>query len=73
MTLQRLKQEKPWAKLRMTRRQYEKLRPWAGTKLSRERWEELLSFFPDETIKAISDEVDADRLVNAIFRGSYGK
>lgn len=64
---EKLKKEKPWAKLRMTRREYEAKRPWASTALSRQKWEEGLDYFPDEAIDAIYREAEADLLVEAIF------
>ena len=65
--LQRLKQEKPWAKLRMSRRVYEAKRPWAKSGLSRKQWEANLDYFPDEAIDALYREAEADILVEAIF------
>jgi hypothetical protein len=69
--LKNLKAEKPWAKLRMTRKQYEQLRPWKNTGMSRERWEEVASFLPDEMIDLMYRDIDAERLVSAVF-GSNG-
>lgn len=68
----KLKKEKPWAKLRMTRREYEAKRPWASTALSRQKWEEGLDYFPDEAIDAIYREAEADLLVEAIFGKTAG-
>ena len=65
--LQRLKQEKPWAKLRMTRRDYEAKRPWARSGVSRKQWEADLQHFPDEAIDLIIRDAEAERLVSAIF------
>ena len=64
---EQLKKEKPWARLRMTRKQYEAKRPWAKSGLSRKQWEAGLDYFPDEAIDAIYREVEADILVEAIF------
>jgi len=65
--LQALKAEKPWAKLRMTRRQYETARPWKNSGMGRQKWEEIVMLFPDETIEDIYRDVEADRLIEAIF------
>ncbi len=62
-----LKKEKPWAKLRMTRRQYETARPWKKAGMARGRWEELVLLFPDDAIDALKLEADADKLVEAMF------
>lgn len=67
MKLQALKAEKPWAKLRMTRRQYERARPWKNSGMARQKWEEVVMLFPDETIEEIYRDVEADRLIEAIF------
>ena len=65
--LQALKSEKPWAKLRLTRREYETKRPWAAAGINRKRWEEILLEFPDEAITALYLEADAEKLVEAMF------
>lgn len=64
---ERLRAEKPWARLRMTRKQYEAKRPWAKSGMSRKQWEANLDYFPDEAIDALYREAEADILVNAIF------
>ena len=64
---EKLKAEKPWAKLRMTRRAYEAKRPWAKTGRTRQQWEADLQHFPDEAIDALYREAEADILVEAIF------
>lgn len=57
--LQRLKQEKPWAKLRMSRRVYEAKRPWAKSGLSRKQWEANLDYFPDELSSTAGSSVSS--------------
>ena len=64
---ERLRAEKPWARLRMTRKQYEAKRPWAKTGVSRKKWEADLQHIPDEAIDMIIRDAEAERLVNAIF------
>jgi len=68
--LSSFKQEKPWAKLRVTRRQYESFRPWIKAKMSRTDFEACLLLFPDEAIEAIQLEADAEKLIDAIFTPS---
>ena len=65
--LKNLKREKPWAKLRMSRRAYETARPWANAGISRQKWEELLLLIPDDSVDALKLEADADKLVEAMF------
>ena len=64
---EKLKAEKPWAKLRMTRRAYEAKRPWAKTGRTRQQWEADLQHIPDEAIDMIIRDAEAERLVSAIF------
>ena len=56
-----LTREKPWARLRMSRRAYETARPKAKAGLSRQKWVELLLFIPDESVDALKLEADAVR------------
>ncbi len=67
MKLQGLKAKKHWAKLRMTRRQYETARPWKHSGMNRQKWEEVVLLFPDKTIEGIYREAEADRIIEAIF------
>ena len=63
----KLKQEKPWAILRVSRRQYEIKRPWVTANLPRKEFEELLAMLPDGFIDHCHRDAEAERLVNAIF------
>lgn len=65
--IKNLKREKPWAKLRMTRRSYEAARPWAKSGMDRQQFENIMLAIPDEAIDAIKLEADAERLVDAMF------
>lgn len=65
--LKNLTREKPWAKLRMTRRAYETARPWAKSGMDRQQFEAIMLAIPDEAIDAIRLEADAERLVGAMF------
>lgn len=64
---EKLKAEKPWARLRMTRRDYEAKRPWTKSGMSRKQWEANLDYFTDEAIDALYREAEANILVEAIF------
>ncbi|WP_129356220.1 hypothetical protein [Solidesulfovibrio carbinolicus] len=65
--LDKLKAEKPWAILKVTRRQYETARPWVKANLPRKRFEELLAVLPDGFVDHCHRDAEAERLVSAIF------
>jgi len=58
---------KPWTKLRLSRRAYETARPWTRSGLPRRRWEEIMLALPDEAIDELYREGEAERLVKALF------
>lgn len=65
-------QNKPWAKLRMSRREYEIKKPWKlqpnGVKMSRKMFEKALLEADQEQIDEKIDEGNADMLLNEIFK-----
>ena len=65
--LKRLTQEKPWAKLRLTRKQYETRRPWMKSGVERKQFEAFVLDMPDDAIDALYREADAEKLVEALF------
>lgn len=65
----RIHKDKPWAKLRMTRRKYEACRPWKYVGMSREAFEVLLPQIPDERIEEMYLDIDAERLIENVFKG----
>ena len=65
--LQRLKSEKPWAKLRITRKQYETTRPWMKSGVGRKQFEAFVLEIPDDAVDALYREADAEKLVEALF------
>lgn len=65
--LKNLRLEKPWAKLRMSRKDYETRRPWKNSGVSRAQFEEYVAHFPDEAIDALYREAEAEKLVESIF------
>ena len=66
-------QNKPWAILKVSRKQYATARPWKKAGMSRERFEEVLSMLPDSFIKQVQLEADAECLIAAAFGGCKGR
>ena len=66
--LKQLKQEKPWAVLKITRRQYEEARLWKRTPLDRKAFDALIVSLPEGFVDHLRLEADADSLVDAIFK-----
>lgn len=60
-------QDKPWAKLRRSRREYETARPWKAAGMDRRMFESLVAVLPDDAVEAIYREADAEKLVKALF------
>lgn len=65
--LQKLKEEKPWAIMGLSRAQYEKAKPWKGAKVNRENFEKLVRICPPETLQVLREEAEAEALVEAMF------
>ena len=63
---------KPWAVLRVSRREYAAARPWTKAGMSRQEFESLILELPDEFFSHLRDEADAERLADAIFKGANG-
>ncbi len=67
---------KPWAKLRMTRREYEIKKPWrfgsSGKKMRRELFEKCLLALDQEDIDAAIEEGHAEMLLRAVFNNRRG-
>lgn len=61
------KPDKPWAKLRMNRRQYAASRMWKKCGIERADFERRLECIPDELITRMYEEADAELLVEAMF------
>lgn len=66
--LKQLKQEKPWAVLKITRRQYEEARLWKRTPLDRKAFDALILSLPEGFVEHLKLEADAEALVSAIFK-----
>ena len=64
----KLKREnKPWAVLGMSRREYEAKRPWKVAGVSRDHFEEITVMVPAEIIERLKEEAQAELLVEQIF------
>jgi hypothetical protein len=68
-SIDKLKREKPWVRLRITKAQYLQTRPWQSVG-SRARFEDILDLLPEEAISAIWDEAHGNMLAEAIFGGT---
>ena len=65
--LKTLKNEKPWAKLRLTRRDYEAKRPWVKSGVGRKQFEAFVLEMTDDAVDALYREADVEKLVEALF------
>jgi len=58
---------KPWAVLKVSRRQYETARPWKKAGLSRAAYEAILAELPEGFIDELHLEADAEKLLRSAF------
>lgn len=58
---------KPWAVLKVSRRQYETARPWKKAGLSRADYEAILGDLPEGFIDELHLEADAEKLLRSVF------
>ncbi len=58
--------DKPWAKLRVSRKQYLANKPWKKAGLSRQDFEQTLRLAPDDIIDELWDEAHADMLLKSM-------
>ena len=65
--MDKLKGEKPWAILGISRREYDKARPWKSAGMSKEAFAELVRAVPPEAVTVLKQEAEAEMLVEAIF------
>ena len=66
--LKKLKREnKPWAVLGLSRREYETKRPWKAAQMSRAAFEDIALALPQEIIADIKLHAEAELLVESIF------
>lgn len=59
---------KPWAWLHMTRREYDTARMWKKIGISREEFGKKVLSLPQEVIELIKENVQAEILVDKIFK-----
>ena len=66
--LKKLKREnKPWAVLGMSRREYEAKRPWKVAGVSRDHFEEITVMVPAEVIAELKLHAEAELLLEKVF------
>jgi len=58
---------KPWALLGLSRRDYEARRPWKAAEVSRAEFEDMLFQVPPELIDEIKLTAHAEALVESVF------
>lgn len=63
----RISQNKPWAIIKISRRQYEAVRPWKKSGMSRPMFEELLATLPEGVIDQLHLEADEEKLLWTVF------
>lgn len=63
-----LSADKPWAYLRMTRKQYEQQRIWKKLNMPRAKFDALVLELPPEAVDLLFEEARAGMLVDAIFK-----
>ena len=68
-----MQQNKPWAILKVSRKQYCTARPWTRAGMSREQFEQILAILPEGMIDEIHLQADAERLIAAAFGGEAGE
>lgn len=66
-------QDKPWAKLRISRKQYAAGRPWKKAGMDKKTFENVILALPDSYFDALKLEADAEKLLGVIFNHSYEK
>lgn len=58
---------KPWAKLKLTRKQYSASRPWKRCGMFRKTFEDLVLALPDTFFEGVRLEADAEKLLEGVF------
>ena len=61
-----IQKDKPWAHLKLSRRQYETAKPWKKAGLSRDHFEGIVLALPNEVIEDLKLYADAERLAEAL-------
>ncbi|MBF0481657.1 MAG: hypothetical protein HQK81_15680 [Desulfovibrionaceae bacterium] len=60
-------QDKPWAKLRITRKQYAAGRPWNKAGMDKKSLENVFLALPESFFDALKLDADAGRQLNEVF------
>lgn len=68
--LKKLKEEKPWAVLGVSRRQYEIAKPWKKANMSKGKFEDILKMVPNEVIQDLKLYAMAELLTERMFESS---
>jgi len=64
----KLQKEKPWAKLHLSRSDYEAKKPWTASGITRAEFEKLVENMPQEGIDLLIEDAQADLLVDLMFK-----
>ena len=60
-------QNKPWAVLRVSRKQYCAKKPWKSMNMTREKFEKLILDLPEEFFQELFYITDTEKLIEGIF------
>jgi hypothetical protein len=63
----KFKNEKPWALLGISRRQYEAAKPWKEAGQDRRKFEEIIRLIPPEAVDDLKLEAQAEALLEGVF------
>jgi hypothetical protein len=63
----KIKQDKPWAVLGWTRKQWKAKKPWKQAGVSEEKMTQLVLALDADTVQQIKDHAHAEALTEAIF------
>lgn len=63
----KLSRPKPWAKLNMSRKEWDRTKPWKKADCSKNEFTEIVLAVDQATLDAIREEAQADILMQQIF------
>lgn len=63
----KLREEKPWAVMGISRKQYETARMWKKVKMPRGKFDDLICSLPPELFTELQLVADGEKLIEAIF------
>jgi len=64
---ERLKSDKPWAILGISRKHYESTKPWKKSNMSRDKFESILILLPHDIVQDIKLHASAEYLTEKLF------